>query len=93
MMTGVLDDFQPAIRIPFCLHTIDAISSSPRVHPVLIAIHKCDAHIFTECVDTIDKGQMGVCTEPKEVRDTIFARALGEGDIRYVVMQVARIFG
>ena len=92
MMTSVLDDFQPAIRIPCCLHTSDAFSASSRVHPVLIAIHKRDTHVFAECVDAVNERQMGVCTEPEEVRDAIFARAFGESNVRDVVMQVAGIF-
>lgn len=93
MMTSILNDFQPAIWIPSCLHTIDTFFASPRVHPVVITIHKRHGHVFAECVDTINKGQMGVRTKPEEVRDAIFARTFGESDICNVVMQITRIFG
>lgn len=93
MMTSILNDFQPAIWIPCCLHTIDTFFASSRVHPVVITIHERDAHVFAECIDAINKRQMGVRTKPEKVRDAVFARAFSESDARNVVMQITRFFG
>ena len=91
-MTSALDDVHPPIIIPRSLQLLDALHAAYGVHPVVVAIHKSNIHVLRQGVYAVDEGQAGVCAWREDVRDAVFAGALGERDVHDVVVHVAGLF-